>query len=100
MPRGEAYQTTEAIAQTVKYALSTLYKLGVHLTQNSHGIKETLDDLKPDFLLPQDLLEYLARSEDLDSPAKFISRYCLPTQVVLDSELVWPLPNRLFPYDD
>ena len=68
-------------------------------------------------ILIQDLLEYFTKCEDLDSPAQFIARYCGPTQVVLDTgiihnlffsmgyfilsaELVWPLPNRLFPYDD
>ena len=66
-----------------------------------------------------DMLEYFTKCEDLDRAAQFIARYCGPTQVVLDSgniclshidyillilcssaELVWPLPNRLFPYDD
>lgn len=100
LPRGEAYQTTESIAQTVSIALSTLYKLGAHLSKNHHKIKETLDKLPQTFLLQQDLLEYFTKCTDLDTPAQFMARYCKPTQVVLDSELVWPLPNRLFPYDD
>ena len=70
-----------------------------------HQVKSTLDNLPQKFLLQQgifsvsqlhvkrpcslnivtDLLEYFTQCCDLDTPAQFVTRYCKPTQVVLDS---------------
>ena len=73
-----------------------------------------------------DVIEYYVTCPDLSLPSEFIERYSSPPHVVLDSgqsthsnllghnhlvlrflllffldiELVWPLPVRLFPYDD
>lgn len=54
----------------------------------------------PDYLLQQDVLEYFLACSELNTPQQFLQAYCAPTHVLLDREIVWPLPVRLFPYDD
>ena len=85
------------------------------ITDSSDIITALLESFCPS----SDLLQYLVQCSDLDTADQFLDRYCKPIQVVLDSggfentldkltsltlflslpELVWPLPNRLFPYD-
>lgn len=104
LSKGESYNTSDPIERTVASSLEMLYKLGTHLSKlPQHKLKATLDGLHeqvPQFLIQQDVLEYLVSCSSLSTPLEFIQRYCNPTEVALDGELVWPLPVRLFPYDD
>lgn len=103
LQKGDVYQTNDPIEQTVSSNIERLYQLGAHLSkQHQREMKRTLDALPdevPQFLLQQDVLEYLATHPNLNTPEEFLMRYCTPHHVLLDSETVWPLPVRLFPYD-
>ncbi|XP_064406541.1 testis-expressed protein 47-like [Halichondria panicea] len=104
LAKGEQYTTQDTLEITVAGSLEKLYKLGVHLSKlTQHQLKATMDSLTskvPQFLLQQDILEYYLVCSDLNSPAEFLTRYNTPTHILLDRELVWPLPVKLFPYDD
>eukprot|EP00731_Ephydatia_muelleri_P028476 Em0020g120a len=104
LSKGESYTTSNPVERTVAASLEMLYKLGTHLARlPQHKLKATLDGLPdqvPQLLIQQDVLEYLVNCSSLSTPLEFTQLYSKPAQVALDSELVWPLPVRLFPYND
>ncbi|PIK42432.1 hypothetical protein BSL78_20728 [Apostichopus japonicus] len=67
------------------------------LGSNTQNVMDSLHQKVPDLLIPQDLLGYLLNSLDLCSPDQFLNKYDEPFDVILDQELVWPLPTKTFP---
>jgi hypothetical protein len=103
LAKGEIYQTHEPIEATVSQNLSKIYTMGVQLSKlHQMEMKKTLDALPeklPHLLVQQDVLEYLVNHEDLNTPSEYIRRYCTPYFNSLDSDFVWPIQAKLFPYD-
>ena len=64
-------------------------------------LKAALDSLVekvPKLLPAQDILLYLTRCEKLNSPKKHLEYYEKPVDIVLDSDLTWPVYGKKFPY--
>ncbi|XP_003384538.1 PREDICTED: uncharacterized protein C7orf62 homolog [Amphimedon queenslandica] len=103
LAKGEVYQTNDAIELTVSTCLEKMYQLGCQLSKlHQIELKRTLDILPeklPNLLIQQDILEYLVCNKELDTPAQYLQQYCTPLFVALESDFVWPLSVRLFPYD-
>ncbi|XP_038067153.1 testis-expressed protein 47-like isoform X2 [Patiria miniata] len=99
--RLEEYETSEPIQSLAPECLALMLKLGAYLAkQPKVTLKNVMDSLHekvPDLLIPQDLIGFLLQSTDLCSPKEFLNRYDKPLDIVLDSELVWPLPTKNFP---
>ncbi|XP_071509520.1 testis-expressed protein 47-like [Diadema antillarum] len=99
--RLQEYETTEPIEKLAPECLALMLKLGSYLAkQPKITLKTVMDQLHekvPELLIPQDLIGYLLFTPDLCTPAEFLQRYDSPMDVVLDNELVWPLPTKNFP---
>ncbi|XP_072044299.1 LOW QUALITY PROTEIN: testis-expressed protein 47-like [Amphiura filiformis] len=96
----EEYETNEPIEKLAPECLALMLKLGAYLAKppkvTLKNVMDSLHEKVPDLLIPQDLLSYLLHSSDLSTPKNFLNRYDRPLDLVLDSELVWPIP-RTFP---
>ena len=69
--------------------------------QPKMNLKAALDSLVekvPKLLPSQDILLYLLRCDKLNSPKKYLEYYERPIDVVLDSDLTWPVYGKKFPY--
>lgn len=101
--RMESYETSEA-DRVIMDLLSQLLKLGHKLAITPKiSLKQTLDSLHdkyPDLLPQQAHLNYLMEENDdcMILPEEYIDMYREPFDVTLESEMVWPLPTKLFPY--
>ncbi|XP_033108435.1 testis-expressed protein 47-like [Anneissia japonica] len=99
--RLEEYETSEPIEKLVPECLTLMLKLGAYLAKQpkitQRNIMDSLHEKVPDLLIPQDLIGFLLRSDDLLSPQSYLEKYDRPFDIVLDNELVWPLPTRNFP---
>ncbi|XP_077980300.1 testis-expressed protein 47-like isoform X2 [Glandiceps talaboti] len=99
--RLELYETNESIESLVPECLTQMLKLGAYLAKQPKlslkGVMDSLHDKVPELLIPQDLIGYLLQSVDLASPKRYLNLYDKPFDVVLDNELVWPLPTKTFP---
>ena len=99
--RMESYETTQSNETVVTEAIVQLLKLGQYLAKIPKvNLKVAMDQLHekvPDLLLPQDMIDYFCECNDLCSPKEYRQHYGKPFEVVLDSELVWPIPSYLLP---
>lgn len=96
------FETNEPLETTVLQILKQMLQLGVHISkQPKMNLKAALDSLVekvPKLLPAQDVLLYLLRHEKLNSPKKYLDYYERPVDVVLDSDLTWPVYGKKFPY--
>ena len=60
---------------------------------------DELSHLVPELLCSQGMLEFIIRMEGLESLRAYTKRMEKPLNLVLDGDLVWPIPERLYPYD-
>lgn len=101
--KGEMYETSSPLEDVVSSTLDNLYQLGTQLAKLSQTeLKRYLDDLKRTALnlLPrQDMLEYFLSNSEMTTPTDYLAMYMKPLNITLESEVVWPLPLRLFPYN-
>ncbi|XP_071957533.1 testis-expressed protein 47-like [Antedon mediterranea] len=99
--RLEEYETSEPIEKLVPECLTLILKLGAYLAKQpkitQRNIMDSLHEKVPDLLIPQDLIGYLLRSPELFTPQSYLEKYDQPFDIVLDNELVWPLPTKNFP---
>ncbi|XP_048575404.1 testis-expressed protein 47 [Nematostella vectensis] len=99
--RMQEYTTNETVDVAVMEGLTLVLKLGEYLSKLPKiSLSKTMDMLPekaPDLLLRQDLIEYLINNKELSSPSQYLKRYNKPVDVVLDSELVWPMQTPLLP---
>lgn len=97
------YETSSPLEDVVSSTLDNLYQLGTQLAKLSQAeLKRYLDDLKRTALnlLPrQDMLEYFLSNSEMTTPTDYLAMYMKPLNITLESEVVWPLPLRLFPYN-
>ncbi|XP_062508565.1 testis-expressed protein 47-like [Corticium candelabrum] len=100
--RPDEYDPTESLDQVVGQCLRQLLQVGNYLNKipksEFRSAMDSLPERVPDLIIPPDILEYLIQSSKLCSPTRYKYVYRNPCKVVLDNELVWPLPVRLFPY--
>ncbi|GCB76071.1 hypothetical protein scyTo_0015421, partial [Scyliorhinus torazame] len=54
-------------------------------------------DHEPELIVPEDLIRRLLKSNELLTPAQFLCIYNASLSIILDSELVWPMPEHLLP---
>lgn len=97
--REEYEQGKETVEQLAVECVTTLLKLGVYILKtpkfNVKTSTENLHDLVPDLLIPQDLIGFLLKRPELDTPSQFLRRYDQAVDISLDSELVWPVPGSI-----
>merc|ERR1711976_67299 len=104
-PQIEDYETSEESDALVTDMLTQLLKLGAYISkQPKVSLKNAMDSLHdkvPEFLPQQDVIGYLLENEEqcITTPLQYLSKYDQPYDVVLASDLVWPLPTRVFPYN-
>ncbi|KAH3862540.1 hypothetical protein DPMN_025507 [Dreissena polymorpha] len=103
--RMEAYESSEGADRIIIDILGQLLKLGNKLAITPKiSFKTTLDQLHEKFgdLLPQQAhLHYLSEENDstMVLPEEYLAMYEKPFDITLESEMVWPLPTKLFPYN-
>ncbi|KFV67397.1 Uncharacterized protein C7orf62, partial [Dryobates pubescens] len=96
-PRGSP--PAESTAEVVAECLALLPQMAACIQSSeddSEDMDESLHTLAPELLIPAETVAYLCHAEECSSPEDFLRMYLSPTQVVLDSETVWPVPSHLF----
>ncbi|XP_053386544.1 testis-expressed protein 47-like isoform X2 [Mercenaria mercenaria] len=103
--RMESYESSEGADKIIIDLLSQLLKLGSKLAIIPKiAFKSTLDSLHekfPDLLPQQAHIHFLLEENDstMILPEEYLEMYEKPFDVTLESEMVWPLPTKLFPYN-
>ncbi|XP_022317059.2 testis-expressed protein 47-like isoform X2 [Crassostrea virginica] len=103
--RIESLDSNESTDKVVIDLVTQLLKLGNALAKtpklNLKNVMDSLHEKLPDLLPQQAVLHYLMEDEDpcMITLEEYINLEEQPFDVVLESELVWPLPTRLFPYN-
>lgn len=101
----EAYDTNESFENLVVEVLTQLLKLGVFLFKqpklNLKNAMDSLHDKVPEHLPQQSVVHYLLEENDtsMTTPQEYIDIYEKPFDTSLESDMVWPIPTRLFPYN-
>jgi len=101
----EAYDTNETFENLIVEVLTQLLKLGVFLIkQPKLNLKNAMDALHekvPDLLPQQSVVHYLLEENDsaMMTAQDFLDLYEKPFDTCLESDMVWPIPTRLFPYN-
>ncbi|XP_068003471.1 testis-expressed protein 47 [Melanerpes formicivorus] len=96
-PRGSP--PAESTAEVVAECLALLPQMAACIQSfedDSEDMDESLHTLAPELLIPAETVDYLCHAEECSSPEDFLRMYLSPSQVVLDSETVWPVPSHLF----
>ncbi|XP_038633982.1 testis-expressed protein 47-like isoform X1 [Scyliorhinus canicula] len=91
----------EPIEKIISECLTVLLKLGAHIQKAYKELPNkqanpVLDHV-PELIVPQDLIQRLLKSKELLTPAQFLCIYNASLSIILDSELVWPMPEHLLP---
>ncbi|XP_072414467.1 testis-expressed protein 47 isoform X3 [Chiloscyllium punctatum] len=91
----------EPIEKVISECLTLLIKLGIHMQKTykefpNKPISYVLDNV-PELIVPQELIQRLLKSNELLTSHQFLDIYNAPLSVIIDSELVWPKPERLLP---
>ncbi|XP_068942189.1 testis-expressed protein 47 [Petaurus breviceps papuanus] len=85
--------------EVVTECLTLVLKLGMYLLRNvkvgTKGPGDTLHNLVPELLPPEEIIKYLCRAEGFLTPAEFLGMYSKPIHVTMDAEVVWPAPTPL-----
>ncbi|GFO02523.1 hypothetical protein PoB_002902800 [Plakobranchus ocellatus] len=101
----EAYDTNESFENLVVEILTQLLKLGVFLYKqpklNLKNAMDSLHDKVPELLPQQSVVHFLLEENDssMVTPKEFIDINEKPFDTSLESDMVWPIPTRLFPYN-
>lgn len=93
-------ETVDAICTEM---MTRLLRMGKFLYDQAKGTlkKETIDALHethPEFLPNQSNANFMLKSEELWTPKEYLEFYVKPFNIVLESDLTWPAPSKLFPY--
>ncbi|XP_028395606.1 testis-expressed protein 47-like [Dendronephthya gigantea] len=99
--RMESYDASQPCETVVSEAIVLMLKLGQYLAKipkvNLKAAMDQLHEKVPDLLLPQDMIDFFCECNDLCSPKQYLDHYGKPFEIVLDGELVWPIPSYLLP---
>eukprot|EP00745_Piridium_sociabile_P027320 TRINITY_DN44059_c0_g3_i2.p1 TRINITY_DN44059_c0_g3~~TRINITY_DN44059_c0_g3_i2.p1 ORF type:complete len:250 (-),score=65.00 TRINITY_DN44059_c0_g3_i2:347-1096(-) len=104
-PGLEAYEPGDTSENLVVDLLTQLLRLGNFLAKqpklNLKNAMDSLHDKVPELLPQQAVVHYLLEDNDpcIMTPGEYVEMYEQPFDITLDSDLVWPLPTRLFPYN-
>lgn len=100
-PQGE-YKPEIPVETVAGECVFSMMRIGEFLSTRKTGYSEALAELTElagELLCSQAMLEWLARSRDLEKLAGFIERVRSSLDIVLDGDVCWPIPERLYPYD-
>ncbi|RDD43921.1 Uncharacterized protein C7orf62-like protein [Trichoplax sp. H2] len=93
--------SNEPIDVMVLQCLRAITKLSKHLVKvpeiNLHSAIDVLVEKSPGDLYPQSDIEVLLRSNELCGAVEYQEKYYAPLNIILDEEVVWPMPRRIFP---
>jgi len=101
----EAYETNDSFENLIVEVITQILKLGVFFIKqpklNLKNAMDTLHEKVPDLLPQQSLVHYLLEENDsaMMTTKDFISLYEKPFDTCLESDMAWPIPTRLFPYN-
>ncbi|KAL8576625.1 hypothetical protein ACOMHN_025100 [Nucella lapillus] len=104
-PGLEAYEPGDTTENLVVDLLTQLLRLGNFLAKqpklNLKNAMDSLHDKVPELLPQQAVVHFLLEDNDpcIMTPQEYVGLYDHPFDITLDSDLVWPLPTRLFPYN-
>jgi len=104
-PGLESYEATDSTENLTVDLLTQLLKLGNFLAKqpklNLKSAMDSLHDKVPELLPQQAVVHFLLEDSDpcIMTPTEYVNIYEQPFDITLDSDLVWPLPTRLFPYN-
>eukprot|EP00041_Stephanoeca_diplocostata_P023687 m.587432 g.587432 ORF g.587432 m.587432 type:complete len:242 (-) comp22352_c0_seq4:1926-2651(-) len=96
------YKMQESPELVAADCVVTINLLGSFLQTNDHGPEAALDNVHrthPDLLCPQGMLEALCHVSELESVQAYVARLTKYLHITMDSDVVWPVPERLYPYD-
>lgn len=99
----DSNETTETVEQLVSEISTRLLRLGKFLNDNSKNqfkkdLINNLHDQHPEFLPNQNNVGFLLKCNELWSPCEYLDFYRKPFNITLESDLTWPAPVKLFPY--
>ncbi|CAF0760054.1 unnamed protein product [Brachionus calyciflorus] len=99
----DSTEPSESVESLVNDIIVRLLRMGKYLNDQSKGqfkkeMVESLHENHPEFFPNQNHANYLIRNQDLWDPKEYLDCYEKPFNLVLDSDLTWPAPNKLFPY--
>lgn len=99
----DSTEPSETIDSLVHEQTVRLLRLGKFLNDNSKNQfkKELIDNLHdqhPEFLPNQNTGSFLLKCSDLLTSAEYLENYKKPFNITLESELTWPAPVKIFPY--
>ncbi|XP_044310016.1 testis-expressed protein 47, partial [Varanus komodoensis] len=80
--------------------LAVLLKLGMHLQKypkSPKNLPDTILEKVPELIVPQGTICYLLECQELLSPAEYLHLFDSPVDISTDSEIMWPLTERLKP---
>uniref|UniRef100_A0A8D0EDC3 BLUF domain-containing protein n=1 Tax=Salvator merianae TaxID=96440 RepID=A0A8D0EDC3_SALMN len=78
--------------------LTALLKLGKHLLKYPKSPKNLSDNIlekAPELIVSQDTITHLLEYPELLTPDQYLHLFDCPVDILMDSEQVWPLPERL-----
>lgn len=96
------FKTNDPVEVVVADCLKNLDGLGGYTRKASREQGGSLTDLQaavPELIPPQGVLDYLTKHKQLESLKSYSNRMNQHLHVVLDGDLQWPIPERLYPYD-
>lgn len=105
------FKTNDPTEQVVADCLKNLAGLGEHaralaggrITTPSQGQAQGalsgMQEEVPELVPAQGMLEYFIKHKQLESLAGYAGRLNQHLHVVLDCDIQWPIPERLYPYD-
>ncbi|XP_077183644.1 testis-expressed protein 47-like isoform X4 [Paroedura picta] len=91
----------EPVEAVIQECLAMLLKLGKHLLKypkSPQNLPDTILAKVPELIIPQDTICHLLELKELLTPAQYLRYYDSPVDILMDSEVVWPLPEWIKPH--
>ncbi|RMZ98877.1 hypothetical protein BpHYR1_036267 [Brachionus plicatilis] len=100
----DSSEPSESLETLVNDMVIKLLRMGKYLNDQSKGqlkkeIIENLHEHHPEFFPNQNHANYLVKNQELMSPNEYLSFYEKPLNIIIDSDLTWPAPSRMFPFN-
>ncbi|KFO94303.1 Uncharacterized protein C7orf62, partial [Buceros rhinoceros silvestris] len=89
----QSQSTAEAVAECLTFLCQVAASIQ-SFEDDDEDRSEVVHTAAPELLIPAEATEYLFNAEECFRPGDFVRMYLSPSQVVLDSETVWPIPSR------
>jgi hypothetical protein len=101
----DLYEPTDGTEKAVVDILVQVLRLGMYINKHAKNAQkaalETIHEKASDLLPQQAVINYLLKNSItcIYTPDEYLLNYETPFDVCLASDLVWPLPVRMFPYN-